>query len=309
MNLEKRRKEVTLEHVLGDTWCMVTGSCRIPLYMPDRQNAVMIDTGLKMTDREGILALLEREDIRVQSILVSHFHMDHIGNLRPLKEKYGAHTYMSYYASAMLNNPGMARLATFETSFMSIPLVGPYVSATDHLIDPETPEIMVCGQRFEVISLPGHAVENMGFVTPDGVAYLSDTILSQDVLRAVRIPYCSHCATDLEAKEKARELSYNRYILAHNGVVDSIRELAQENIDNMKQKIAMVLEQCRDYIPLERLTSKVVAITGSNPDDLQKVLGAKRNVQVIVDYLMETGQLTNRGHNGYIEYIAAGCNG
>lgn len=295
---------MTLEHVLGDTWCIVTGSCRMPLYMPDRHNAVMIDTGLKYTDREGLLALLEQEDIRIHSILLSHFHMDHAGNLRPLKEKYGAHTYMSYYASAMLNNPGMARMATFETSFMSIPLVGPYITATDHLIDPNTDEIMVCGHRFGVISLPGHAIENMGFVTPDGVAYLSDTILSQDVLHAVRIPYCSQCATDLEAKAKARELKYNRYILAHNGVVDSIRELAQENIDNMHEKIDIVLNQCRDYIPLDRLTANVVAITGSKPDDLRKVLGAKRNVQVIVDYLMQTDRLTNRAHNGYIEYIA-----
>ena len=305
MNHANRSRQVTLEHVLGDTWCIVTGSCRLPLYMPDRQNAILMDTGLKSTDREGLLSLLEQEDIRVQSVLISHFHMDHIGNLRPLKEKYGCHTYMSYYASAMLHNPGMTRLASYETSFMSIPLVGPYLSATDHLIDPETPEIMVGGYRFDVINLPGHAVENMGFVTPDGVAYLSDTILSRDVLRMVRIPYCSHCATDLEAKAKVRELSYNRYILAHNGVVDSIRELAQENIDNMQQKIAMVLGQCRDYIPLERLASNVVAITGSKPDDLRKVIGAKRNVQVIVDYLMETGQLTNRAHNGYIEYIAA----
>lgn len=304
MNLEKRRKQVVLEHVLGDTWCLVTGSCRIPLYMPDRQNAVMIDTGLKLTDREGILAVLAQEDIHIHSVLLSHFHGDHTGNLRPIKELYGSHTYMSYYASAMINNPGMARMATFETSFLSIPLVGPYLSAKDHLIDPKTNEIMVCGYRFGVLSLPGHAIENMGFVTPDGVAYLSDTILSQDVLRAVRIPYCSQCATDLEAKAFARELTCNRYILAHNGVVDSIRELAQENIDNMLSKIDLVAEQCRDYIPLEKLTANVVAITGSRPDDLRKVLGAKRNVQVIVDYLLETGRLDRRANNGYIEYIA-----
>jgi len=304
MNLEKRRKPVTLEHVLGDTWCIVTGSCRMPLYMPDRHNAIIMDTGLKLTDREGLMALLEQEDIRIHSVLLSHFHMDHAGNLRVLKEKYGAHSYMSYYASAMINNPGMARMATFETSFLSIPLVGPYLSATDHLIDPESDEITVCGHRFGVISLPGHAMENMGFVTPDAVAYLSDTILSQDVLRAVRIPYCSQCATDLQSKAKARDLQYKRYILAHNGVVDSIRELAQENIDNMHQKIDIVEQQCREYIHLDQLTANVVAITGSNPEDLRSVLGAKRNVQVIVDYLMQTGRLTNRAHNGYIEYIA-----
>ena len=48
-----------LEHVLGDTWCIVTDYCRIPLYMPDRTQAIMIDSGLKKPDREGILFLLE----------------------------------------------------------------------------------------------------------------------------------------------------------------------------------------------------------------------------------------------------------
>jgi len=44
-----------LERVMGDTWCIVTGFARIPLYMPDRANAVMIDSGLKNPDRQGIL--------------------------------------------------------------------------------------------------------------------------------------------------------------------------------------------------------------------------------------------------------------
>jgi len=148
MNLEKRRKDARLEHVLGDTWRIVTGSCSIPVYMPDRENAIMLDTGMKFTDRETLMALLETEKIRVHSVILSHFHMDHVGNLRPIREKYGAHSYMSYFASAMINNPGMARAATFETSFMSIPLVGPYVSPTDHLIDPNTPELTVCGHHF-----------------------------------------------------------------------------------------------------------------------------------------------------------------
>ena len=304
MNLEKRRKEARLEHVLGDTWRIVTGSCSIVLYMPDRENTVMIDTGMKFTDRETLMELLETEKIRVHSVILSHFHMDHAGNLRPIREKYGAHTYMSYFASAMINNPGMARAATFETSFLSIPLVGPYLSPTDHLIDPNTAELTVCGHQFGVISLPGHAVENMGFVTPDGVAYLSDTILSQDVLHAVRIPYCSQCAEDFAAKAKCRELQHKAYVLAHNGMVDSIRELAQENIDNMHQKIDMIEGLCHDYIHLERLTAKVMEVTHSNGNDFRKVLGAKRNVQVIVDYLLQEGRLDHRAKDGYMEYIS-----
>lgn len=289
-----------LTQVKGDTWCIVTGSSRIPVYMPDRENAVMIDSGLKNPDRYGIMALLEQEKIHVSAILTSHSHRDHIGNHRAIKEKYGSAIFMTPYASAICNNP--QKSSAYESSMLAI-LRGGLVSCTsDHLFEPSDNAVTAAGYSFDLIPLPGHAQEHTGFVTPDGVAYLGDTILSRDILHAVRIPYCTFCAEDLDSKAKAKELSYNCYILAHNGVSESIRELAQENIDNMHEKINMVESFTAHYITLEKLAAAVLEHTHADTNSLIKVLGGKRNVQVLVEYLQETGRLDVRAKDGYIEY-------
>lgn len=290
-----------LEHIKGDTWCIVTGSCRIPLYMPDRSDAVMIDSGLKNPDRYPILAVLEQENICVTSLLTSHFHRDHIGNHRVIKEKFGAQIYMTPFTSAICDESKTT--AVYESSMLAILRGGPVKCKPDFLFDYIDQDLNVNGCKFHCITLPGHAQEHSGFVTPDGIAYLGDTILSRDILHAVRIPYCTFCTEDLEAKAKARDLCYDGYVLAHNCVCDSIRDLAQENIDNMHEKIDMVESFATQYITIEALAAKVMEHTHVDTGSLVKVLGAKRNVQVVVEYLQEHNRLEFRAHNGYIEYI------
>ena len=290
-----------LEHIKGDTWCIVTGSCRIPLYMPDKSDAVMIDSGLKSPDRYPILAVLEQKNIRVTSLLTSHFHRDHIGNHRVIKEKFDAHVYMTPFTSAICDNNKTTVL--YETSMLAILRGGPVKCDPDTVFEYVDGDLNVKGCNFHRITLPGHAQEHIGFVTPDGIAYLGDTILSRDILHAVRIPYCTFCGEDLQSKAKARDLTYSGYIMAHNCFCDSIKELAQENIDNMHEKINMVESLINQPITLEALAAKVMEHTCVDTNSLIKVLGAKRNVQVVVEYLQETGRVDLQANNGYIEYV------
>jgi glyoxylase-like metal-dependent hydrolase (beta-lactamase superfamily II) len=261
----------------------------------------MIDSGLKDPDRYGILALLEQEHIHVSALLASHYHRDHIGNHRVIKEKHGTRLYMSPFAADICSNP--QKPSTFESSMLAIMRKTPRKFYADEVFDPKASTITAAGSCFELIALPGHAQEHTGFVTPDGVAYLGDTILSRDILHAIRIPYCTYCKEDLETKAMAADLNCSCYILAHNSVTGSIRELAYENIENMHDKINMVESFLGSYITLEDLTAKVMEHTHSDANSLVKVLGARRNVQVLIDFLQETGRLDMRAKDGYIEYI------
>ena len=290
-----------LEHVQGDTWCIVTGSCRIPLYMPHKDNAVMIDSGLKDPDRYSILGILEQEKIHVSALLTSHYHRDHIGNHSVIKDRFGAQVYMSPFTASVCSNGHQNTMG--ETGMLTVLRGGHIKCNCDTMFDPEALSIQAAGYDFKLIPLPGHAQEHTGFVTPDDVAYLGDTILSRDILHAVRIPYCTFCKEDLETKATVRSLKHQSYILAHNCVCSNISDLAQENIDNMHDKINMVERFTHSYITLENLAAKVMTYTGADTDSLIKVLGNKRNVQVLVEYLLETGRLDIRARDGRIEYI------
>ncbi len=293
-----------LEHVLGDTWCIVTRFCRIPLYMPDRTSAVMIDSGLKHPDREGILNLLKRENIHVSVLLTSHFHRDHIGNHSAIKKAHGCRVYMTPYSAIVSVDEHNLLASGYETVTM-YKARGPHsYCQPDEIIPRDAEEITVCGYRFSLLWLPGHAVEQVGFVTPDNVAYLGDTLLSDNVLQSVRIPYHTCGRLDLEAKESLRNLKCARYILAHNGVFDDIGELIDRNLANSFQKLDLVESLAGDWKTLEQLCAAVMKTLGTDLNDTLKVVGSKRNITVLVEHLVECGRLTARVRNGYVEYIA-----
>ena len=291
-----------LEHVLGDTWCIVTGYCRIPLYMPDRARAVMIDSGLKHPDREGILALLEQEHIRVATLLTSHFHPDHVGNHTALKTAHGCSVYMTPFARIMSRDPSNLQAVGYETYTLR-KARGPYsYCGPDQIIPEGAEEICVDGITFRLLWLPGHAVEQVGFITPDDVAYLSDTVLSDHVLQAVRLPYYTCLRLDLQTKELLKNLRCRRYILAHNGVCDALCDLIDRNIATAREKLRLVEAQAKDWCTLEQLCAAVMAHLKMDLNAEAKVIGGKRNIQVLVEYLVETERLVFRVREGYVEY-------
>lgn len=302
MNLREKSNAV-LEHILGDTWCICTNSARIPLYMPDRNNAVMIDAGYAPTSQEAILGLLEQENIRVRAVLVSHWHIDHVGCIPALQKKYGAHIYMSRFAWIMINSYNMERKSVFSYPFLVIPKEDLSLQENEHLIDPEATELTVCGYTFQVLRFPGHETDNMGYVTPDRVAYLSDTILSQDVLHSIRIPYFTDWDLDLKTKRQILEYDFDGYVMAHNGmVVGSARSLVQENINNMLEKIELVATLCKKETTIEDLTARMVEVTSGRPDVVGKVNGTRRNTEKILDYLFKNGRLEIFAKDGYVYY-------
>ena len=294
-----------LEHVLGDTWCIVTGHCRIPLYISDRSRAIMIDSGLKNPDREGILSLLEKEKIHISALLTSHYHRDHIGNHAAIKAAHGCAVYMTPFSEIVGQESSNLQAIGYETCTM-YKARGPYpFCKPDQIISPSDTSCTLSGTTFPLLWLPGHAVEQVGFVTPDGVAYLGDTLLSDHVMQAVKLPYYTCLRLDLEAKESLRKLHYNRYILAHNGVYDEIGGLIDRNIANAQEKLAIVEKLADHWLTLEQLCATMMAYFGFDLNTVTKVVGSKRNIQVLVAYLVEVGRLTVRIREGYVEYIAA----
>ena len=137
------------------------------------------------------------------------------------------------------------------------------------------------------------------------MAYLSDTILSDHVLQSVRLPYYTCLRLDLQAKEALRELRCRRYILSHNGVYDEISGLIDRNIATAHEKLRLVENVADEWYTLEQLCAAVMRRLGMNLNADAKVIGGKRNIQVLVEYLVETERLAFRVREGYVEYRRA----
>jgi len=292
-----------LEPVKGNTYCIVTGYARIPLYKLDEHNAILLDCGLPR-DWEGIRSCLEEAGLRVSAVLISHGHVDHDGNVVSMRGHFGARSYMSMFAATVYAEPenrvnSILGMSTYRQIAHLMPeTMRPYV-----ILDWRQSSVTVEGVPFDILQLPGHCPEHMGFITPDNVAYLGDTILSEKLITALRLPFCTCLEPDLRSKEQVAELCCDRYILAHSEVRDEIRQLAIKNRDCMLEKAAMVESLAEDYISMEGMVRKMLESTPADAENIRKVQGLQRNAVAFVDYLLDMGRLTRRAHNGTIEYI------
>lgn len=149
---------------------------------------VLIDSGLarqwKELDNALVSAGCEASGLRL--IVLTHGDLDHAGNCRNLKEKYGAPVAMHRGDSALVTGDGARakrkiRSFMFKIFFLLSRLVNRNVPFPRF-----TPDIFLeDGQRLDdyglpalVIHIPGHTKGSIGFLTDAGDLFVGDTLVN-----------------------------------------------------------------------------------------------------------------------------------
>lgn len=119
--------------------------------MHDGRHALVVDPG----DAQPVIDHLEREQLQLAAILITHHHADHVGGLRSLL----AHA--------------------------PVPVFGPAhedIDGVDHrLVEGDRVHIAPMNLDFDVLDIPAHTAGHIAFVTPGGAArvlFCGDTLFS-----------------------------------------------------------------------------------------------------------------------------------
>lgn len=240
---------LTLHHVFGNTYAIEAPYILLGLYKLNDRDVILLDTGYAATDREPLAELLEYHNFQVKGIICTHVHLDHSGNVRYLQEKYGcrvavslvegaiAATYDSFCANYGLATPDGK--GSFEECF----------TATDY-VAPDAETLELCGATFRILQLPGHSCGHMGVVTPDGVAYLSDALMSLPELHASKMPTTQFLRRDIESKRSLHQLEENAYILSHKAIVTDIHDIIEANVAYYEGKARDIFAQLQGRMTL-----------------------------------------------------------
>ena len=190
-----------LRHVLGSTYVAVAATALLPIYKLNDTDIVLLDTGYAKLDRSGLTHLLEDNGFHLKGILCSHAHFDHTGNVRYLQQRYGAIAAAQIIEAGISVNPdayranyvaltyGRSRAYFLEECFTA-----------DVIISADATELDFCGVKFGILQLPGHSAGHIGIITPDGVAYLGDCLISRSEIEGAKLPTSMFIARDLESK-------------------------------------------------------------------------------------------------------------
>lgn len=151
-----------LEQVKDNTWVLKSWEL-IPVYRLDAHKCILLDTGL-VEQREELQEALTNYGLEPVGVICSHAHIDHMGNVAYLKEKYGAKLAMS------LGEAGhqMSYLGLNVTSYLLPPedleswdAVKGTPCLADRIILPTEDHITFCGAEFDIVHTPGHTVDHI----------------------------------------------------------------------------------------------------------------------------------------------------
>ena len=279
-----------MEQAKGDTWMLETSNLCIPAFRLDQKQLILMDSGQAGDDLDELLTILRREGQTVRAVLTSHTHNDHTGGHRALRGLYGTELVASLFNAAVLENPLGLRAYFYEDTYHEVlqhsALMGAHV---DRLILPGQRSIDIDGAVFQILDLPGHSPEHLGFVTPDGIAYLADLLLSRGQFSTAKLPYITCCELDFASKRRAATWDYTGYLLAHKGYTEQITELVEANLALWEEKLNVILGQLEGEKTMEECvaaTAKALCLGGKS-HFIRMSVG--RSVRAMVQYLVDRG--------------------
>ena len=196
-----------LRHVSGSTYVAVGATALLPIYKLNDTDIVLMDTGYAKLDRSGLTHLLDENGFHLKGIICSHAHFDHTGNVRYLQQRYGALAAAQIIEAGISVNPDAYRANYVALTYRRIrEYFLEECFTADVIISADDTELNFCGAKFGILQLPGHSAGHIGIITPDGVAYLGDCLISRSEIESAKLPTSMFIARDLESKRKLYEL-------------------------------------------------------------------------------------------------------
>ena len=162
------------------------------------------------------------------------------------------------------------------------------------MIFPQDGHIDIDGARFGVLPLPGHSAGHIGFVTPDGAAYVGDCLIDQHEIDAAKLPTSMFIAKDLDSKAALRATDYPAYILAHKQVVTDRAELLaliDSNIAFIHRKERELLDDLTDGMTFSDWIYAFCQRENIRTRQELKFSIVERNFTNFTDWLTDTGKV------------------
>lgn len=131
--------------------------------------ALLIDPGDTF---DGLDSILKRNDAKLEAVLLTHAHFDHIGGLDALLEKYKVDVYMNPLEFSFLSNASLNGSASFG-GFLETQAVPKAVHDGSNVIG---------GFEVTAITLPGHTVGSTVYII-DNMLFSGDVLFQGSVGR------------------------------------------------------------------------------------------------------------------------------
>ena len=256
-------------HQVGENSYYIQSPAKIGLVRINDTNVCLIDSGNDKDAGRKVRKILDEKGWHLTAIYNTHSNADHIGGNRYLQQQTGCRIYAPGIECDFTRHP------VLEPAFLygGFPpkdlrhkfLMAQESGAEELCVEGLTPEKQIMEknaaaktcQDLEVIALPGHFFDMVGYRSRDDVVYLADCLSSRETLEKYQISFLYDVESYLRTLEMVKGLKAAMFVPAHAEVAEDVSELAQFNIDKVHEIAEQMVSICREPKIFEKILKEL----------------------------------------------------
>ncbi len=263
---------------------------KIGLVKLNETEVCLIDSGNDKDTGKKVRKILDANGWTLRMILNTHSHADHIGGNKYLQDQTGCAVYAPGIEADFTNHP-LLEPAFLYGGCPPKELRHKFLMAQESRALPLTPDVLPEG--FEILPLPGHTFDMVGFRAPDGVVYLADCLSSKETLDKYQVAFLYDVAAYLHTLEAVKTMEGRVFIPSHANETDDIAPLAQYNIDKVLAIGDTICTLCQTPLCFEDLLQRLFTEYALTMTVEQYALVGS-TLRSYLTWLKESGRLTLR---------------
>ena len=273
---------------VSDHCYYIQSPAKIGLIKLDDTNVCLIDSGSDKDAGRKVRQILDKNGWKLTAIYNTHSNADHIGGNRYLQNQSGCTIYAPGIECAFTKHP------LLEPSFLygGYPfkdLRHKFLMAQESDVQPLTENDLPEG--FEMLPMPGHFFDMVGFRTPDDIVYLADCLSSRQTLEKYQIGFIYDVGAYLDTLETVKKMEAKLFVPSHADATDDIADLAQFNIDKALKIADLIVSICEQPLCFEQILQILSNICSINLDYEQYVLVGS-TVRSYLSWLKDGGRIS-----------------
>lgn len=232
----------------------IESPAKIGIYRRSENEVYLIDSGSDKDAGRRCRKVLDEQGWTCRGILVTHSNADHTGGCAYLQKQYGCKVFSGGIEAAITAYP------VLEPSFLygAYPfreLRHKFLMAQPCEVTPFTDGDFP--KEVEILPLPGHFFDMVGFRLPDGTAFIADCLSSPEALEKYQISFLYDVVGYLDTLDKVAAMDAEMFVPSHAAPTADIAPLCRQNGDKVREIAARIVSLCAVPMTFEELLKKL----------------------------------------------------